>query len=228
MENNHAYWSLTRLCIAINNNILDTLFKNKDLKSYTTHDNSGMTVCKLIFGDVDTIVDSTAERVIFNRKSTYQTKGDKARRDRYIRPVTRSQVNQQSESQDIDHARLEDSSLSVPGLSPVSVTGSVHAVFSPDTTPLCVDESPGIADCITEMDSSSSDDDVSVSHETTVDSIPSELEPDAEERLLEMCPGLKPDYKREIDRELFMEHFTHRSPKISCRHKMFEHHSQKS
>ena len=99
----------------------------------------------------------------------------------------------------------------------MSVTGSVHGVFSPDTTPLCVDESPGIADCITEMDSSSSDDDVSVSHETTVDSIPSELEPDAEERLLEMCPGLKPDYKREIDRELFMEHFTHRSPKISWR-----------
>ena len=93
--------------------LLDTLCNNKDLKSYTIHENSGLTVCTIRFGDSSTASNSAPERVTFRRKSRYQTQRDKARHDRYIRPLTRSQTASQGQS--IENVRSEDSFLSVPG-----------------------------------------------------------------------------------------------------------------
>ena len=237
--------------------VLDMLFQNKDLKSYTIHDNTGMTVCTLRFGDSDTNRDAAPERRTFKKKSKYQMERDRLRQERYTRPRTRSQVpvHQQPES-DAENARSDDSYrlLGATGLSPEYVqVPSVHDIYSPVITSPCMAESssqlsyeqhaapspaetslstgesrahassPVEAPCddlfraVVELPGVLDTVDSIISDAETDESIPSQLEPDAEERLLELCPGLKPDYDRKINRELFIEHLAHRSSELSWR-----------
>ena len=101
--------------------LLDTLFSNLDLKSYTIHDNSAMTVCTLRFGNDITNSNSPTVRNTYKKKSEYHIKRDKARHDRHIKPVTRSQASLTSEGP-CENRRVDDiSAHSVPGLSPEHV-----------------------------------------------------------------------------------------------------------
>ena len=217
--------------------LLDTLFRNKTLKSYTIHDGNNMTKCVLRFGDCDTNQDTAAERVTFKRKSKSQLQRDRLRHDRFNLPRTRSQVGRQSESE-IENVRFDDDDdsdnlVGATGLrlSPEFVQRSDHSVNSPDPI-LCMNDSPNLRgrtvnagsggspnanitmDSQCDMPSDADTEELSVTHDASVETMSVEPERDAEEHLLELCPGLRSDNSRKIDRELFINHYITRSPRI--------------
>ena len=61
--------------------LLETLFDQKDLKSWTVHDNTLGTICTLRFADVSTASATRATPVskTFKQKSKYQVQRDKER-----------------------------------------------------------------------------------------------------------------------------------------------------
>ena len=117
--------------------LLDTLFQNKNLKSYTIHDKSGLTNVTLRFGDCDNISNSVSERVTYKKKSSKQMKRDSLRQERFHGRFTQSQVELQS-AISVEGARLdlEENPFSETGLSPEAV----H-VSSSTSTPPCLSDS---------------------------------------------------------------------------------------
>ena len=122
--------------------LLDTIFENSDLKSYSIHDKSGLTTFTLRFRSSDH--NSSGETGTFIRKSSYHSNRDKARSEAHKSsyPKRNRKQTQFYESQ-TEQARCEEPNLySVPDLSPCYVAASSD--LSPLAPPFCMNATPPI------------------------------------------------------------------------------------
>ena len=112
--------------------LLESLFDEKDLKSWTVHDNQAGTVCTLRFVNVSNATRETLpapKTATFKQKSKYQVKRDRERLESFNnRANTRSQSIEPIEN--VRHGDDVTVLISEPNLSPVSVT-SFGANWSP-------------------------------------------------------------------------------------------------
>ena len=71
-------------------NILESLFALKDLKSWTIHENSSGSTCTLRFSNPNSGSEENAKTTTFKKKSNYQVNRDRRRMEHYN---TRSRAN---------------------------------------------------------------------------------------------------------------------------------------
>ena len=113
--------------------LLDTLFEQKDLKSWTTHENKVGTVLTLRFGSIETATRDTPEHShnvpkvrTYKQKSAYQLNRDRQRMETFSNNrKTRSQTNSDTDHVELRRGDVDLSPYSNPGLSPVRLSSEV-------------------------------------------------------------------------------------------------------
>ena len=118
MEDNHTLKQL-----------LDTLFAQKDLKSWTVHDNKSATYVTLRFFSkipaTREIQDTVPNVTTYTRKSNYQVSRDRQRlENHHNKRNTRSQTNEDTEHVELKRGEHDYAVESSSGLSPVMSLGS--------------------------------------------------------------------------------------------------------
>ena len=113
--------------------LMDTLFENLSLQSYTIHEGKSGTTCKLKFSNRggDTNAEVGPKITTYKKKSSSQVKRDRERLERHIRPHTRSQ----SSVENVEIARAGDSDIGRDALSDtgLSLSPEVGLCLEPDT-----------------------------------------------------------------------------------------------